>query len=68
MPYEVAIIGLGDLEISQTTAPALTTLHIPYAELGKTAAEQLAELLKHGQKSTPMCIQIDTNFIERESA
>ncbi|PVX41314.1 LacI family transcriptional regulator [Pasteurella langaaensis DSM 22999] len=68
VPYEVAIIGFGDLEISQTTAPSLTTLRIPYAKLGKIAGEQLAELLKSGQKSTPRYIQIDTDFIARESA
>ncbi|SEQ14245.1 LacI family DNA-binding transcriptional regulator [Basfia succiniciproducens] len=67
IPYDVAIIGLGDLEISQTTYPALTTLNIPYAKLGETAGKKLAELLQTEKDPQTECIQLISTLRERES-
>lgn len=68
VPYDVAIIGLGGLECSETTYPKLTTLHIPYAELGQIAGKKLLELLSFPDRDTQNAILLDTYIIKRESA
>jgi LacI family transcriptional regulator len=41
VPEDVSITGFDDLDISSQLIPALTTVHIPSAEMGKLAAEHL---------------------------
>jgi len=41
VPEDISITGFDDLDISSQLVPALTTMHIPSAEMGKRAAEFL---------------------------
>ncbi|MCI7353364.1 MAG: LacI family DNA-binding transcriptional regulator [[Actinobacillus] rossii] len=68
IPYEIAIIGLGGLESSEAAYPTLTTLYIPYAELGQIAGKKLIELLSFPDIDIQKNILLDTHLIERESA
>lgn len=69
VPQECAIVGLGGLDISAVCYPALTTVEIPYAQLGKTAGEKLVELLQQKQgKNEPHFIPIPIRLLERQSA
>ena len=41
VPDDLAIVGLGDLEIASHTSPALSTIHVPAYEIGTQAASML---------------------------
>jgi DNA-binding LacI/PurR family transcriptional regulator len=41
VPEDMAIVGLGDLEIAGHTSPALSTIHVPAYEIGTHAASML---------------------------
>jgi LacI family gluconate utilization system Gnt-I transcriptional repressor len=41
IPDDLAIVGLGDLEIAGHTSPALSTIHVPAYEIGTQAASML---------------------------
>ncbi len=41
VPNDVEVCGFGDLPFAQLVAPALTTVHIPLRELGRTGAREL---------------------------
>lgn len=51
VPADVSIIGFDDIELAQVTYPALTTVRVPHADMGKQAAITLVNRVKHG---TPM--------------
>lgn len=41
VPKDLSIVGFDDIELAHFTTPALTTIHVPVAELGRLAARQL---------------------------
>ncbi|MBV1850906.1 LacI family DNA-binding transcriptional regulator [Catellatospora tritici] len=45
VPGEVAVIGFDDLPLAAYTHPALTTVRVPWPELGGTAARLLLDLI-----------------------
>lgn len=69
IPYKIAIAGLGGLEVGQVAYPTLTTIQIPYEQLGRVAGEKLKQWLKTPQQPFPQeMIQLDTKLIARDSA
>lgn len=69
IPYKVAIAGLGGLEVGQIAYPTLTTIHIPYEQLGITAGEKLMQRLKNPSLTPSVeIIQLETKLIARDSA
>ena len=67
IPEDVSIAGFDNIAYVNVFEPALTTVHVPKKELGRTAAFRLAEILERGQDS-PMKIEIATKLIKRKSA
>ena len=66
IPSQLSVVGFDDLKIARWAGPALTTVHVPIAEM----AEQAAQLvLGHWQERTPAFGQIDmaTTLIVRGS-
>lgn len=49
VPDDVSILGFDDIELSQIAHPALTTVHVPHREMGRTAGFALAKLVKEGR-------------------
>jgi DNA-binding LacI/PurR family transcriptional regulator len=45
VPGDLSIIGCGDTDIGQYVDPPLTTVHMPFAEMGEVAAQNLLALL-----------------------
>lgn len=70
VPEEVAVIGLGDLEMARYTVPPLTTVFIDGAEMGRRAASLiLSAVSKDGPEAETFGRTVDLGFtlIERES-
>jgi LacI family gluconate utilization system Gnt-I transcriptional repressor len=67
VPDRVAIAGFDDSEIATQIVPALTTLMIPRAEIGRTAARILLDNLS--AKSTgPERVDVGFSIAQRDSA
>ena len=68
IPNDFSIVGLGGLNVSSVSHPRLTTIHIPYEQLGTIAGQKLVELL---QSDTPVnqieIIELPTKLIVRDS-
>jgi LacI family gluconate utilization system Gnt-I transcriptional repressor len=67
IPRDVAIAGFDDLDIASQVVPALTTLRVPRYEIGKRAAEMIAERLA-GRPVRQRVVDIDYEFVRRASA
>ncbi|RYX81430.1 LacI family transcriptional regulator [bacterium] len=46
VPQDVSVVGYGDLANMAMMSPPLTTLHVPYTEMGRTAVERLLGLIQ----------------------
>lgn len=67
VPREIAIAGLGDLEIGRSIVPTLTTVQIPSYQMGRRAAEILSQRLE-GAELTQKIVDFGVNIIARDSA
>jgi DNA-binding LacI/PurR family transcriptional regulator len=65
VPNDLEVCGFGDLPFAQLVAPALTTVHIPLRELGRTGARDLLKLLNN-EEIAPLKI-LPTEIVERET-
>jgi LacI family gluconate utilization system Gnt-I transcriptional repressor len=66
IPRQLAIAGLGDLELSGEFIPALTTLRVPSYEMGRKAAELLLARVAGETVATPV-VDLGFEIIERET-
>ena len=39
IPDDLSVVGYDDVELAQDLRPRLTTVHVPYEDLGRTAAQ-----------------------------
>jgi LacI family gluconate utilization system Gnt-I transcriptional repressor len=67
VPRDIAIAGLGDLEIGRELVPALTTVQIPAYQMGRRAAEILSRRLA-GEDLPQKIIDLGVNIATRDSA
>ncbi|WP_233855339.1 LacI family DNA-binding transcriptional regulator [Paraburkholderia sp. HD33-4] len=69
IPQDVAVMGFGDLSTAAHVHPALSTVRIDGATIGRLAAEALLGRLGMQQPSPPR-LRVDTGFaiVDRESA
>lgn len=67
VPDELAIVGFDGIDMSQYTAPPISTIKQPIYEMGKMAMKELLRLIKEPQ-SKPNKIELDIEFILRESS
>jgi DNA-binding LacI/PurR family transcriptional regulator len=69
VPQDVSVVGFGDLARVELADPALTTVHVPYVEMGRGAVQQLLHML-----ATPEEVQahkeivFPTHLVVRESS
>ena len=45
VPEDVSVIGFDDIQLSSYVPPGLTTVHVPFHEMGKKAMEALSRML-----------------------
>jgi len=65
IPAEISITGFDDLEMSSQIIPALTTVYVPSAEMGESAAEYLVAQIR--QESLELPAEIETKLMVRET-
>ncbi len=65
VPDDVAVVGFGDIDVSQYLTPALTTIAMPYEDLARSALDLLFSQL--GGDKTMDQISLRCNLIVRES-
>ena len=65
IPDEISIAGFDDLDMSSQIKPALTTIHVPSAEMGENAAEYLLAQIR--QEPLEPLVEIETRLMVRET-
>ncbi|OBW96462.1 LacI family transcriptional regulator [Gallibacterium salpingitidis] len=68
IPHEVSITSIGGLEVSEVSYPKLTTVHIPYREMGILAGRTLRRLSQQHITYKPENILVRSRLIVRDSA
>ena len=66
VPGKVAVIGMSNIEMSQYANPPLTTIDVPAAEMGITAARVITQRIR-GDDTLPKRILLPSRLIERDS-
>jgi DNA-binding LacI/PurR family transcriptional regulator len=66
VPEQMSVIGFDNLLYTEIMNPALTTVHAPRLELGRTAATMLLRLI-NGETLEMTRVVLPTEFIERQS-
>ncbi len=66
IPEDISIIGCNDMPIASYIEPPLTTIKVPFYEIGKSAAELLVKIIE-GEKIDNYHINFEPELIIRES-
>jgi len=64
IPEDVAIIGFDDVPLSRVTVPPLTTVRIPFADLGQKAADLVLRLVQ-GNHDEPVAETVQLELVHR---
>jgi LacI family transcriptional regulator len=67
VPEDLAIVGFDDIDLAQHVNPALTTMHVDKAGMGRMAVQLLLNRVEHPH-AEPVTAIIHPRLIERESA
>ena len=65
VPEDVAVVGIGDYQISQASSPPLTTIRLRRYQRGRRAAEMLLDMLEG--RSVPDRVRLPTTMVVRRS-
>jgi LacI family transcriptional regulator len=66
VPGEVSVVGFDDIATAEFVHPALTTVRLPKAELGRRSWEILRDQL--GARETTASVRLEPSLVVRESA
>lgn len=66
IPEDLSLISFDDEPVFEVTAPPVTAIHQPTADIGRLAAQRLVAQLGHGTH-TPQEIVLPSRIIERQS-
>jgi DNA-binding LacI/PurR family transcriptional regulator len=67
VPRDVSVVGFGDFPLAMFLHPGLTTVRLPLAELGKTAAREMMRLAQ-GETVEPLVLPCDLVVRDTTSA
>ena len=57
VPADVSITGFDGIEIANIVTPKLTTVHVPHAEMGRRAADELVRMVEQSTMGTSFELQ-----------
>jgi LacI family transcriptional regulator, gluconate utilization system Gnt-I transcriptional repressor len=66
VPGRIALAGLGDLEIGRELVPALTTVRVPAAQIGRRAGEIVLSRLR-GEVASERVLDLGFSIVARHS-
>lgn len=66
VPGQLAVVGFGDLAFAQDLEPALTSVHIKGAAIGRQAAQFIVDRAE-GRPVEPRVVDIGFSIVERQS-
>jgi LacI family transcriptional regulator len=66
IPQDLSVVGFDDLPVARWVSPPLTTVRQPLAEMGRTAAQMLGELIENMPLRSRR-VELSTELIARES-
>jgi LacI family transcriptional regulator len=66
VPEDVSVVGFDDISAAQSSAPPLTTVRQPFAEMGRVAMRRLLRLIAGEELASPR-IELATTLIIRKS-
>ncbi|MDY7086231.1 MAG: substrate-binding domain-containing protein [Actinomycetota bacterium] len=66
VPEDVSVIGFDDISTARWSAPPLTTVRQPFADMGRTAMRRLLRLIAGEELSSPR-VELATQLIVRKS-
>ena len=66
VPEDVAVVGFDDLPACEYVSPPLTTVMVPKAFLGQTAATRIIQLIEE-KNQQPLKIEVFTRLVPRKS-
>jgi len=67
VPDDIAVVGFDDNPLAQYTIPALTTVRLPFEEMGRLAGKMLLDLIFHNSKPGRQVL-LETELIVRDSS
>ena len=67
IPQDLSVVGFDDLPVTRWVSPPLTTVRQPLAEMGRTAAQMLGELIEGSAPLRSTRVELSTELIVRES-
>jgi LacI family transcriptional regulator len=66
IPDDLSVVGFDDLPVARWVSPPLTTVRQPLAEMGRTAAQMLGEIIEDRPLRSRR-VELSTELIMRES-
>lgn len=69
VPGQIAVTGFEDHSLGLLSDPQLTTIHVPYADLGREAARVLLTKISRqsAEPDVPVKVELGVELVERES-
>jgi Transcriptional regulators len=67
VPQDVAVVGYDDIPMAKLVKPALTSVHQPLKEIGRTAVHRLLDLIAGVEYSSSPNILFDAELVIRDS-
>jgi len=68
IPDDIAVVGFGDYPFAAYLSPALTTVRLPAAEVGRRAVELLLRRLHDASDHPPARVLVPPGLVERASS
>lgn len=65
---DIAVVGYDNSDAATLSAPTLTTVHVPFYEMGKMAASRLLDQLSRGDNEGFFHVKLPTQLIVRNSS
>lgn len=65
---DIAVVGYDNSDASRVSDPPLSSVHVPFYEMGQLAVERLLDQVQSGQPFDPFYEKLPTNLIVRHSS